>query len=165
MPAPLSPPPSTRDSDLELSRRVGIAWRELRRGAATQALRERIYGAGAGGLDLGQADALDLLVQRGGCRMGELAEAMRVDASTATRAVARLVDADLARRVDSESDRRVVVIEPTAQGLALHADVVGRAREAVGAILGEFTDDEKQQLAELLERLVASVDRFIREEP
>ena len=43
-------------------------------------------------------DTLDLLVQQPAWRMSELAEALRVDPSTATRAVQRLVRAGLADR-------------------------------------------------------------------
>ena len=75
--------------------RIGRAWRELRRGALSAEFRDRVYGAG---LDVGQADALELLVVGGGCRMAELAAALRVDASTATRAVlSRAVDEGLVR--------------------------------------------------------------------
>ena len=86
-------------SELAVLFRVGAAWRELRRGASMQAFRPMVYGEGDEALDLGQVDVLDLLVFHGSARMGELAEALRVDASTATRAVNRLVDAGLASAV------------------------------------------------------------------
>jgi hypothetical protein len=69
-------------SELAVLFRVGAAWRELRRGASMQAFRPMVYGEGDEALDLGQVDALDLLVFHGSARMGELAEALRVDAST-----------------------------------------------------------------------------------
>src|SRR3954451_25371811 len=71
--------------------RIGAAWRELRR-ASTQALRPLLFGTGPDALELGQVGTLDLLALHGPVRMRDLAEALRVDASTATRAVARLVD-------------------------------------------------------------------------
>src|SRR5207253_1527 len=54
--------------------RIGVAWRELRRGAAMQRMRD-LYGDE---LELGQVDALDLVVQQGQWRMGELAEGVSV---------------------------------------------------------------------------------------
>src|SRR5215210_2372965 len=101
------------DHDLELVRRVGTAWRELRRGAAMQRLRPLLYGDDPDSLDLGQVDTLDLLMERGECRMSDLAGALRVDASTATRAIDRLVTRGLVERSHPPEDRRTVVVQAT----------------------------------------------------
>ena len=143
--------------------RVGIAWRELRRGAAMQALRPLLYGDGPDALDLGQVDALDLLAERDGCRMNELAEALRVDASTATRAVDRLVGDGLAARTAASDDRRAVVVSLTPAGVARHRELYERRRRVVERIVAEFDEAELAQLADLLERLVAAVDRVVGE--
>ena len=143
--------------------RVGIAWRELRRGAAMQALRPLLFGDGPDALDLGQVDALDLLAERDGCRMSELADALRVDASTATRAVDRLVADGLAARGVASDDRRAVVVSLTAEGVERHRQLYERRRGVVERIVDDFDADELSQLADLLERLVAAVDRVVRE--
>ena len=150
--------PGIAAADLEL--RVGAAWRELRRLSSSQALRERIRGDGPE-LDLGQADALAALVQLGPTRMGDLAEALRVDASTATRAVDKLVEAGLARRDRHTDDRRVVVIEPTQAGVALHERWKVRAREVMGGILAGLPARDRERLAELMEQLVTAADRYL----
>lgn len=140
------------------ARRIGVAWRELRRGASMQTLRELIHGPGTGALELAQADALELLVQQGPLRMRELADGLRVDASTATRTVDRLVRAGLAERRSGGDDARVVVVRPTRLGRARHARSAARARALLTDVLAEFDDHERHQLAELMERLVRSVD-------
>jgi DNA-binding MarR family transcriptional regulator len=156
-------PSAQPESREELVRRVGVAWRELRRGASMQGLRELLYGAGSDALDIGQVDALDLLAERGACRMSELAEALRVDASTATRAVARLVEEQLVERAPAGNDRRVVVVRLTATGRRLHARMTERRRAVLGRLGDQFEDGELEQLAELLERLVTSVDLVVAE--
>ena len=65
------------------------------------ALRDHLFGAGEDALEPGQVDTLDLLVQQPAWRMTDLADALRVDPSTATRAVQRLVRAGLAERGQS----------------------------------------------------------------
>jgi DNA-binding MarR family transcriptional regulator len=140
---------------------VGQAWRELRRGASMQALRERIYQGDVGLIDMGLADALEVLVLTGPCRMRELADGLRVDPSTATRTVDRLVQQGYAARVPDPADARVVLVAATPEGEAVRARVRDQARLALGEILDEFTDDEADQLAALMSRLVASVDRYI----
>jgi DNA-binding MarR family transcriptional regulator len=144
--------------DEELARRIGRAWRELRRGAAMAVVRQRIYGED---LELGQTDALDVLVLHGPCRMGEVADALRVDASTATRAVARLVDAGLAQRTPAPGDARGVLVAATRKGRAVHDRFSTRARAAMREILSQVGDREEQQrMAEGLERLVEAVDSY-----
>src|SRR4249920_1345120 len=123
------------DPNVAVLFRVGAAWRELRRGAAMQAFRPIVYGEGEDALDLGQVDALDLLVFHGPVRMGELAESLRVDASTATRAVNRLVDTGLAQRRRSDEDGRVMVVAITKRGTEVHRALMARRRDAIEGIL------------------------------
>jgi DNA-binding MarR family transcriptional regulator len=97
--------------------------------------------------------------------MSELAERLRVDASTATRAVDRLVRAGLATRRRDPDDARGVRVAATPAGRARLEEVVRRRRTALRAILADFDDDDRRRLAELLERLVAGVDAFARRRP
>jgi DNA-binding MarR family transcriptional regulator len=147
-------------SEDDPARRVGVAWRELRRGASAQRLRAILYGPDA---DLGEIDALDVLAELGGCRMSELAGALRVDASTATRAVARLVDRGVARRTTAAGDRRAVMVELTARGRRRHEQLVDRRHAVLGRVFDEFDREELEQLAGLLERLIAAADRVVEE--
>ena len=147
----------------EVVSRVGVAWRELRRGASMQALRPLLYGEGPEALDLGQVDALDLLAERNGCRMSELAEALRVDASTATRAVDRLEADGLVARRPAPDDRRAVLVQLTPVGVERHQALAERRRGVVERIVADFDEADLTRLAELLERMIASVDRVVRE--
>jgi DNA-binding MarR family transcriptional regulator len=150
-----------RASDLAVLFRIGAAWRELRRGASMQAFRPIVYGVGDEALDLGQVDALDMLVFHGSVRMGDLAEALRVDASTATRAVNRLVDAGLASRERSDGDGRVMVVVLTEHGKEVHRAMMVRRRDALEGILADLNPKERQQLATLLERFIAGLDSYV----
>ena len=150
-----------RASDLAVLFRIGAAWRELRRGASMQAFRPIVYGEGDEALDLGQVDALDMLVFHGSVRMGDLAEALRVDASTATRAVNRLVDAGLASRERSDGDGRVMVVVLTEHGKEVHRAMMLRRRDALEGILADLNPKERQQLATLLERFIAGLDSYV----
>ena len=144
--------------------RVGTAWKALRRGGSMLELRQLMYGGGSGStpaLDVAQGDALDAIIELGPVRMSDLATALRVDASTATRTVARLADAGLVTRVEGERDRRVVKVEATEQGRRRQAQMVESATEALTEILGAFAPDEVDELATYLERLVASLDAFV----
>ena len=139
--------------------RIAHAWRELRRGAAMTTLRERF--AGEIGLDQGQADFLEALVHEGSVRMRDLAELLRVDASTATRAVQRLVDRGLAERGTDERDARCVHVSPTDDGRALYEEILRSRRSGMLELLADLSPSEQRAIADGMEALVAALDRYV----
>ncbi len=160
--SPPSEPVDLRDPEqLELAVRIGLAWIELRRGASMSALRDQVFGTGEDALEQGQMDTLDLLAQQHSWRMSELAEALRVDPSTATRAVQRLVKSGLASRGPGEDDGRVVMVAITPAGAARHAEVAERRGRLMAHLLGAYRPDERVLLAEMLERFIRSIDEFL----
>jgi DNA-binding MarR family transcriptional regulator len=153
--APGGPTSSIDPASVEA--RIGLAWRELRRGASAQAMRERLYGDL---LEPAQVDALDVVVANEGCRMAELADALRVDRSTATRLVDRLVDAGVADRREASGDGRGVRVAATPRGLEMYQELSARRRAMLYSVLEGFDEGDRRHLAELLERLVAGLDHF-----
>lgn len=151
--------------ELDDVRRIGSAWRQLRRGGSMLELRQMMYGGGDRDttLDVAQGDALDAILELEPVRMGDLAGALRVDASTATRTVARLADAGLVTRVECRDDRRGVSIKATPQGRRRQARMVTTATETLEEILSVFEPGELRTLAALMERLVESLDRVVAE--
>ena len=145
----------------ELAIRVGRSWRELRRGAAMSKLLDHFFGVGEDALEFGQMDTLDLLVQQPGWRMSDLAEALRVDPSTATRAIQRLEKFNLATRCSSTDDKRVVVVSATPFGRQRHAQAAARRQELLVHITTAFNQREMAELAAYLERFVGSLDDFV----
>lgn len=159
MPAVLGEP---GDEEYELLVRIGWSWKELRRGAAMGALRAYMFGDGQDTLlEPGQWDTLDLLVRQPTWRMSELADGLRVDPSTATRAVQRLLKTGLAERHSCVDDGRVVLVSATEQARTLHAAIGGHRMEIMRAVVGAFDLDERRQFAEYLERMVGSIDQFV----
>jgi DNA-binding MarR family transcriptional regulator len=158
-----TPVDMSNQEHVDLISRVGLSWRELRRAATTTLMREHIFGTGDGALEPGQMDTLDLLVQQPTWRMGDLAEKLRVDPSTATRAVQRLVNMGLAERLTSKDDGRVVQVAVTIQGRERHTLVSARRMEMMKVIFENFSDEERTNLAHLLEKLVASIDSALKE--
>lgn len=152
------------EENLEMAGRIGRAWREIRRGASASALREVIYGSSAKGqisAEPGQIDALDLLVTVDSCRMGDLAEHLRIDPSTATRAVQRLIKDDLAHKVRHDGDGRVVEIAATEKGRHVHAAVAERRRGVILKTMACFSKEERVLLANYLDRFVAATDSVV----
>ena len=102
-------------------------------------------------------DALDLLTQRDRTMKG-LADRLRIDPSTATRAVQRIANDGLAERFPSPGDGRVVMVRATKEGRRRHAEAVDRRATALINIVQSFDHDELAILASMLERLSDAVD-------
>lgn len=147
--------------DLDQAMRIGNAWIELRRGAGAAALRDYLFGR-EDPLEQGQMDALDLLVRRDRTMKG-LAGRLRIDPSSATRAVQRIVNDGLAERYDSPEDGRVVMVRVTREGRRRHAAVARRRAVAMQRIVGSFEPEERAQLADLLDRFTAAIGRVVDE--
>lgn len=122
---------------------------------------EHFFGIGNDALEIGQMDTLDLLVQQPEWRMGDLAEALRVDPSTATRAVQRLEKFGLAQRCTGANDKRVVMVSASEAGRVRHAEAADRREQLIQHIMSAYDPEEFEQLASLMERFVRSLDDFV----
>lgn len=140
--------------------RISLAWRELRRGASASAVREFLHGKSEDAIDQGQIDTLDVLASQPHWRMSELADALHVEPSTATRAVQRLVADGLAERLRDADDGRVVKVRISAAGRAVRDEVVKRRAAMFQFILSNFEEEELPLFAELLERFTHAIDNF-----
>lgn len=146
--------------DVDVRRRVGRAWREIRRGASTTNVKDLFYGSGDQLLDIALADALSVICQNSPLRMGALAEALHITPASTTRAVNCLVEKGLVDRARDESDHRSIVVSPTMAGRERYGEISNRVQHGLTAILSEFNQEEQVQLTEYLERFVAAVDNL-----
>ncbi|MDX2381152.1 MAG: MarR family transcriptional regulator [Acidimicrobiia bacterium] len=144
--------------DRDHAQRIGRAWLELRRGGAATALRDYMYGRGT--LEQGQIDALEYLVRRDR-KMKGLADKLRIEPSSATRAVQRLVKDGLAERYASPEDGRVVMVRITEEGRRAQTEVAARRAFVMQRVLSAFRPGERAVLAELLDRFIVSVDDVV----
>lgn len=144
----------------DIRRRIGRAWRQMRRGASAIRIRDVFYG-GDDALDLALADALLVINQQEPMRMGALADALQITPASTTRAVSCLVDKGYVERVKAVDDQRSVLVSATATGRARSEVMNRKIYSGLEEILDEFTEEEQIQLAEYFERFVQSVDRFV----
>lgn len=157
-----TPTPTSAEVDRELALRMGRAWREIRRGSTSGVLKDAVYGVGGSAIEPGQMDALDLLVTVDSCRMGDIAEYLHIDPSTATRAVQRLIKDNLAERVQHGGDGRVVAIAATERGRRIHAEVAERRRALLFDVMAEFPEQERYEVADYLERFQLALDQVLK---
>lgn len=134
----------------ELTMRIAVALRDYRRLKPNELSIP---------MPLGQIDTLDAIARNGPCTMVELAEALRIDASTATRAVEPLVRSGLVERRRSERDARAVIIELSRDGRRVERQLTIERFDELEISLATFTRSERKQLADFLERLLNGARR------
>lgn len=102
---------------------------------ALVAVAARSLASAEGDVTLPQYRALVVLAGRGPQRLVDLAEALAVNPSTATRMCDRLVRKRLVRRTRTVADRRVVRVAITAEGHELIDEVTRRRRAEIRRIM------------------------------
>ncbi len=107
----------------------------LRMSRALVAVAGRSLAAVDADITLGQFRALVVLAKVGPLTMGDLAEALGVHRSTATRLCDRLVRKQLVRRATAASNRREVLVSLAGHGRRLVDDVTRMRRAEIAEIM------------------------------
>lgn len=112
----------------------------------------------------GQVPYLFRLCRMPGLTQEELAKGLYVNKSTAARAITNLEKAGFVQRRPSAEDRRCLQLFPTEKAL----EVLPKVREVVTGwnnyLLDEFTDEEKEALVEMLDRVSKRAQAYIQRE-
>jgi DNA-binding MarR family transcriptional regulator len=99
---------------------------------------------------LPQYRALVVLASRRDVRPVDLADALDVSPSTATRMCDRLVRKGLVERLHRDSDRREVEVRLSTTGRSLVSDVAARRRRDLRRVVARIPEAEQQRLVEAL---------------
>jgi DNA-binding MarR family transcriptional regulator len=139
---------------------VGLALRNMRRLRWQPVLGGTL--SGAVGLERGEYDTLDQVAWVPHLRMLELADALQIDASTATRAVDRLVKRGLLDRGRDPDDGRFMRVWITDAGRAVHSELLERMLTLLCGVLDQFDDDDREAIERLLPRLAEVISTGLR---
>lgn len=137
--------------------RVITAVREMRRSRHNKALQREVYMVGEQELTPVQVDILEIVVGRPHWRMGDVAAALGVDASTATRTISPLVTLGLIARDSNPADRRSVTISATAHGHIQATQITEARRALMRSVLSRLKPERVILLADLMEDYLAAV--------
>ncbi|GII99218.1 DNA-binding MarR family transcriptional regulator [Sediminihabitans luteus] len=110
------------------------------------------------GLDRSAYLVLHVLDEHGPLSVTAIADLLGLDGSTVTRQVIALERAGHATRRRDDADRRVVLVAPSADGLAALARHRTARAELYDRVLTDWSDDDRAHLAELLHRLNQDID-------
>ncbi|MEU9149366.1 MarR family transcriptional regulator [Streptomyces sp. NPDC048417] len=101
----------------------------------------------------GSAAVLTLLGRYGSMRMSKLAELLAVDMSVTSRHVAHVAERGWIERSPDPADKRSRILHLTPAGEATLRDLSRRSTELLTERLGDWSDEEVDQLIQLMTRL------------
>jgi DNA-binding MarR family transcriptional regulator len=123
---------------------------------ASRRLQASLHGGSGRALSPTKLRALNVLAEES-LRVGELADRIGIDDTTATRLVDRLVAAGLVERGPLAGDRRVTVVGLTADGVDLAGQVEQRRQQFFSEVLTALEPDERMELVRLTEKAAAAL--------
>jgi DNA-binding MarR family transcriptional regulator len=135
-----------------LAAELSTCWRELGSILASRRLHAFLHPELGTKLTPSKLRGLELLAQHDGLRVGELADRLGVDDTTATRLVDRLEELGLAERHGEEGDRRAILVGLTEEGEELVAGVSDQRQQFFADVLATLEPDERIQLVQLTQK-------------
>ncbi len=109
------------------------------------------------GLEPGDVDTLDQIATTGDSQMSDIASGLRVDPSTATQAVERLVQKGLVTRRSEPNDKRVTLVSFTAAGLEVLTEARERRTALATRLLARFSQEDQETIGRLWPMLADAI--------
>jgi DNA-binding MarR family transcriptional regulator len=139
-----------------LAGELSHSWQDLGRMLASRRLLASLH-PGAPKMTPTKLRALDVISEEGGVRVGELAERIGIDETTATRLVDRLEAAGVAERRSAAGDRRVIVVGLSPAGVVLVRQVAQRRKRFLCDVLTALEPHERTELVRLTAKAAAAL--------
>lgn len=108
-------------------------------------------------IEWSQATLLFTLKHRGALRLGDLAESLRLDASTVSRHVQQLAERDFISREPDPEDGRACILAITDTGMDALKTTFDQRRSVLTAAMAEWNEADRDRLRHDLVRLTASL--------
>lgn len=117
------------------------------------------HGRGHKGHRRGQARVLTMVSMQEGINQKDLAFLLGIRPQTLGEMLQKLEAAGLVQRAKSETDGRAIEVTLTDEGRARAAEIAERRALAAADIFAVLSDEEKEQLAVILDKLGAELDK------
>ena len=121
-------------------------------------LGKRLRQRTAGDLDFSTFILLKTVDHLGPMRLSTLAAELHLDASTVSRHVKSLVDDGLLVRTTDPDDGRAFQVALSSDGDARIEEAAARRRELIGSLVGDWRDQDREDLRRLLHQIVVTLD-------
>ena len=104
-------------------------------------------------LQKGQFIFLTRICEHPGINLIDLSQLLRVDKTTTTKAVKKLIEISYVKKERDESDQRAWRLFPTEKALNTYAKVIAAENQLIGYCFNGFSEPEKSAASQLLARM------------
>jgi len=111
------------------------------------------------GCSKGTLSIVRILQRRGTLQVNDIAQALRVDISVASRQVSQLVDDGLVERAVDDEDRRARTLRLSPAGRSLAVEIGAALDRRVDEVFADWSDDDLAAATTTLARLTRTVAR------
>ncbi len=108
------------------------------------------------GISVSQCYALEAVVEGSDATVNDVAAALYLDKSTASRVCKGLVDRGLVARTRDPADGRTVRLQATPEGAALHRSIRAELVQEYGELMADFPAEVRSGAVELIGRLATA---------
>lgn len=109
-------------------------------------------------LQKGQFVFLTRICEHAGINLIDLSHMLRVDKTTTTKAVQKLIEAGYVRKEHNEADRRAWRLLPTEQALHVYTRVIAQENRFISQCFQEFTPMEKRAVSKLVAHMRDNIE-------
>ena len=133
--------------------------------AFSRALRESSLGVAREiGCSKGTLAIVRILERRGTLQVGDIAHALRVDISVASRQVSQLADDGLVERAVDDGDRRVRTVRLSPAGRSLAVEIRSVLDRRADEIFADWSSADVEAATASLDRLTTTISRLATED-
>lgn len=104
-------------------------------------------------LQRGQFSFLTRICENPGITFVKLSNMLKVDKTTTTKAVNKLIDLNYVYKINNKDDKREFNIMPTEKALEVYPIIINNENRDIDKCFTNFTIEEEQQFLKLLEKL------------
>ncbi|MCK5451426.1 MAG: MarR family transcriptional regulator [Candidatus Omnitrophica bacterium] len=112
-----------------------------------------------GKLSIAQVVVLDLLREKGNCKMGDLATGINITMSAVTGIVDKLIARKFVKRERSKEDRRIVYVSLLPKGEEIVKFMNKERRDVANEMFLVLSQDEKKEYLRILNKVFESLRR------
>jgi DNA-binding MarR family transcriptional regulator len=111
-----------------------------------------------GGFPRTQGTILRILSKHGGMSQKDLAACLQVSNPSISQIITKMEESGLVKRNMGDLDSRYSLVEATQKGKEVAMDLWKTSENSLNVVFAALSDAEKQQLSELLSKIILSLD-------
>ncbi|GFP75550.1 MarR family winged helix-turn-helix transcriptional regulator [Clostridium fungisolvens] len=111
-------------------------------------------------LQKGQYMFLTRICENPGINFVDLSNMLKVDKTTTTKAVHKLIDIGYLNKEQDERDKREYKLNPTKKGLEVYEFILEEERRQLEISFKGFSEEEKKLATELIKRMSENIEEY-----